>query len=95
MGAIYIGRGVIIGVDVANGRYTGTYTEEGGRLKGNATLSAPPGGTILVTGAQLPEGEAIPLQVDWPMIFADGSAQTISVQGMPVKVTFEKIGDIP
>ena len=95
MGAIYIGRGVIIGVDVANGRYSGTYTEEGGRLKGNARLSAPPGGAILVTGAQLPEGQAIPLQVDWPANFADGSAQTISVQGMPVQVTFEKIGDIP
>ena len=95
MGAIYIGRGVIVGVDVTNGRYSGTYTEEGGRLKGTAKLSAPPGGAILVTGAQLPEGQAIPLQVDWPMNFANGSAQTILVQGMPVQVTFEKIGDIP
>ena len=50
---------------------------------------------FLSRGLNFPEGEAIPLQVDWPMIFADGSAQTISVQGMPVQVTFEKIGDIP
>ncbi len=95
LGAIYIGRNVILGVDVTNGRYKGTYTEEGGRLKGTATLSAPAGGAVLVTGAQLPAGQAIPLKVDWPVNFADGSAQTIMVQGQPVQVTFEKIGDIP
>jgi len=95
MGAIYIGRGVICGVDVANGRYDGTYTEEGGRIKAKATLSAPPGGAVLVTGAQLPAGQSIPLQADWPASFADGSAQEIMVKGQPVQVTFEKIGDIP
>ena len=95
MGAIYIGRGIIVGVDVTNGRYSGTYREESGRLKGTAKLFAPPGGAILVTGDQLPEGHEIPLQVDWPINFADGSAQTIMVQGRLVQVTFEKIGDIP
>ena len=95
MGAIYIGRGIIIGVDVANGRYSGTYREEGGRLKGTAKLFAPPGGAILVTGDQLPEGQVIPMQIDWPINFADGSPQTTMVQGTSVLVSFEKIGDIP
>lgn len=95
MGTMYIGRGVILGVDVANGRYNGTYTEEGGRMKATATLSAPPGGAILVTGAQLPAGQSIPLTADWPANFADGSAQEITVMGQPVQVTFEKIGDVP
>lgn len=95
MGVIYIGKGVIVGVDVTNGRYSGTYTEEGGRLKGTATLSAPPGGAILVTGAQLPAGQSIPLIADWPANFADGSTQEITVTGHPVQVTFEKIGDVP
>ena len=95
MGAIYIGRGTIVGVDAANGRYSGTYTEEGGRFKGTIKLSAPAGDVALVTGAQLPKGQAISMQADWPINFADGSAQTIIVNGLPVQVTFEKIGDIP
>ncbi|MCH9054141.1 MAG: hypothetical protein IIA72_24390 [Proteobacteria bacterium] len=95
MGTLYIGRGVIVGVDVANGRYSGTYTEEGGRMKATATLSAPPGGATLVTGDQLPAGQSVPLTADWPANFADGSAQEIMVMGRPVQVTFEKIGDVP
>ena len=95
MGAIYIGKGVIIGVDVVNGRYNGTYTEGGGRIKANATLTIPPGGSLLVTGAQMPAGATIPLVADWPANFADGNAQQIMVMGKPVQVTFEKIGNVP
>ena len=95
MGVIYIGKGVIVGVDVTNGRYSGTYTEEGGRIKTTATLSAPPGGAILVTGDRLPPGQSIPLTADWPANFADGSAQEITIMGRSVQVTFEKIGDVP
>lgn len=95
MGAIYIGKGVIVGVDVANGRYSGTYKEEGGKVKVTAKLSAPPGGAVLVTGAQLPAGQSIPLTADWPANFPDGSTHQIMVMGRPVQVTFEKIGDIP
>ncbi len=95
MGTLYIGKGVIVGVDVTNGRYSGTYTEEGGRMKATGTLSAPPGGATLVTGDQLPAGQSVPLTADWPANFADGSAQEIMVMGRPVQVTFEKIGDVP
>ncbi|MFN4311709.1 MAG: hypothetical protein ACK4FK_14085 [Ferrovibrio sp.] len=95
MGSVYIGKGVIVGVDVANGRYHGTYKEENGRVKATLTLSAPPGGAVLVTGQQLPAGQAIPLTADWPANFANGAAQTVSVMGNPVQVTFEKIGDVP
>lgn len=93
-GAIYIGKGKIAGMDVGGGRYDGSYTEAGGRLKGNATLSAPSGAT-LVTGQQMAAGSKIPLSVDWPAAFADGAAQSITVAGRPVQVTFEKISDIP
>src|SRR5690348_9844355 len=93
-GSIYIGRGKIVGVDVGNGRYAGTYSEQGGRIKGNAQLSMPQGG-VLVTGAQVPAGTKIQLTVDWPADFANGSLQAISVNGQPVQVTFEKVGDIP
>ena len=95
MGVVYIGKGVIVGIDVTNGRYSGTYTQEGGRMKVIATLSAPPGGAILVTGDPLPPGQSIPLTADWPATFADRSAQEITVMGHPVQVTFEKIGGVP
>ena len=94
-GSVYIGKNVVVGIDVANGRYNGTYTEEGGRLKLTGNLSAPPGGAVLVTGDQLPAGQSIPLIADWPTNFADGSTQQITVMGKPVQVTFEKVGDIP
>jgi hypothetical protein len=94
MGAIYIGKGKIAGVDVANGRYLGSYTEENGRLKGQATLSLPTGGS-LVTGQQLPPGASIRLAADWPLNFGNGQAQQLTVEGRPVQVTFEKIADIP
>ncbi len=94
MGAVYIGRGSIVGVDVSNGRYHGTYTEENGRVKGNVTLSSPPGGSVLVTGDPLPAGQSIPLTIDWPSDFANGDARELSLMGHPVQVTIEKIGDV-
>ncbi|MBL6929154.1 MAG: hypothetical protein ISR44_08255 [Rhodospirillales bacterium] len=94
-GSIYVGKGVIVGVDAANGRYHGTYTEAGERVKIKAELSAPPGGAQLVTGDQLPEGQAVPLTADWPADFADGSAREIMVMGRTVQVTFERVGDVP
>lgn len=93
-GSLYIGKGIVTGIDVGGGYYDGTYVEENGRLKGSAKLSAPRG-AVLVTGQQLPAGASIALTVDWPKDFANGNAQTVSVNGMPVQVTFEKVRDIP
>lgn len=92
-GSIYLGRGAIVGVDVGNGRYHGTYAEGGGRLRGNVTLNMPTGGA-LVTGQQVPAGTSIPMSFDWPSNFTSG-AQSISVQGRTVTVSFEKVGDVP
>jgi hypothetical protein len=94
VGAIFVGKGKIVGIDVGGGRYDGSYTEQGGRLKGTGTMTFPTGGT-LVTGQQAPQGTKIPLTVDWPSNFADGSAHPLTVQGRAVQVTFEKIGDVP
>jgi hypothetical protein len=91
-GTIYIGNGKIVGVDVGNGRYIGTYTEAGGRIKGIIQMTTGQAG-VLVTGAQLPPGSKLSLSIDWPADFANGNAQTVSVGGLPVQVTFEKVGD--
>ena len=94
IGAIYIGRGKMVGIDAAYGRYDGSYTEQNGRLRGTVSLSIPGGGN-LVTGQPLPAGQSIQIAFDLPSTFANGQAQTVSVAGRPVQVTFEKIGDIP
>ena|SRR6266446_6642754 len=93
IGAVYVGKNVIVGIDAGNGHYHGTYTESGGRMKATITLSAPTGAT-LVTGKPMPAGSKIQLTADWPANFATGQQQII-VAGSPVNVTFEKIGDVP
>ena len=95
-GALYVGDGHILGVDVGNCRYKGNYTKQGGRLKGTATMSAPlDREAILVTGATLQPGQSIPLEVDWPENLDDGQPRTVSVAGRQVLVVFEKVDDIP
>ena len=94
LGAIYIGRGKVVGVDAANGRYQGTYTENGGRVTGLVSLSAP-GGATLVTGVNLPAGQSVAIAFDWPHTFANGKPHNVSVNGSQVAVTLEKIGDVP
>lgn len=94
LGTIYIGKGIILGMDAGNGRYRGTYREEGGRMKVNVTITFPTGGT-LVTGAIVGRGGALEATADWPLDFANGKPNPILIQGKPVKAVFEKIGDIP
>lgn len=94
IGAIYIGKGVIVGADAGNGRYSGSYKEEGGRLKASVTLTMTQAGP-LVTGQMVPAGTKLPITADWPSNFANGEPQSVSVSGHPVQVTFEKVGDIP
>lgn len=92
-GAVYVGNGKIVGIDVGNLRYSGTYAVQGGRLKGSVDLYAPTGGS-LVTGVQVPAGSRWSIALDWPANFADGTPQALIVQGSPVHVVFEKVGDI-
>jgi hypothetical protein len=94
-GAIYLGRGILLGLDFFNGRYSGTYTEEKGRLKITATYSPPLPGLQLVPGRTLPFGRPINLSGDWPANFADGTPQPMMLMGIPVQVTLERIGDVP
>ena len=93
VGAIYIGKGTIVGVDVQNGRYHGTFTDHEGRVK--ATVVCPRQKVSRCDRHQVAPGTTVPLTADWPADFANGQPQQIMVQGRPVQVTFEKIGDVP
>jgi len=94
LGTLYVGRNKIVGTDVGGGRYSGTYTDQNGRMKGAVLLSFPSGG-VLVTGLQMQPNSSLPLSFDWPSNFGSGAPQQIMVAGNPVGVAFEKIGDIP
>jgi hypothetical protein len=91
-GAIYIGKGQVVGVDLTGARYIGSYTENGGRLRGNVTLTSA--GAELVTGLRIPSGSRLTITFDFPSNFGDGQFQTVTVQGAPVQVAFDKIADI-
>ena len=95
-GAIYIGKGIIVGVDVVGAKYDGSYSEKSGRLKGEVRLTAPTSGSHLVTGQTVEGGQSFVLKFDLPPDFANGRPQVIiGVGGRPVQVTFEKIKDLP
>lgn len=92
-GAIYIGKGTMVGVDVTGARYHGSYTDQGGNLSGNVTLTSA--GGSLVTGQPVPAGTKVPITFQLSGNFADGQFKTVNVGGKPVQVAFDKIGDIP
>jgi len=95
-GAIYIGKGILVGADLAGGKYEGKYTEVGGRLKGAVKITAPPAGTTLVTGQQISGGSVFELNFDFSADFANGKPQNmVGFGGKPVTVTFDKISDLP
>jgi hypothetical protein len=95
-GALYIGKGIVAGVDVVGGIYDGSYSERNGHLRGTVKLTAPTAGAHLVTGQSVPGGQSFELRFDLPPDFANGRPQTIvGVGGRPVQVTFEKLKDLP
>ncbi|WP_342238095.1 hypothetical protein [Inquilinus sp. OTU3971] len=93
-GCIYVGKGIVSGVDAFGGYYDGTYTPQAGRIQGVVQLTAPHGAT-LVTGQHLPPGANLQLKIDWPQDFGNGTPQSVSVSGRPVQVSFQKLRDIP
>jgi hypothetical protein len=84
-GAVYIGKGIVLGVDMTGTRYNGSYTTTpAGRLQGTVTLTSSGGGAPPVTG-----------QFDLPPNFANGQFHQVLIPGRPTQVKFDKIGDIP
>ena len=93
-GVLYIGQGIILGVDVTKIRYKGTYTRRGQYLDLDGTATARDDAP-LVTGDILPAGQSVPITARLPEDFVDGSHHRVSVGGHDVYVAFEKVGEIP
>jgi hypothetical protein len=92
-GSMYIGKGVVVGIDISGTRCHGTYTASAATIDGTATLTSA--GGALVTGQNLPAGGTVPITFSLPARFDDGKYHPITVGGKPVGVSFNKIGDIP
>ncbi|MEM6590217.1 MAG: hypothetical protein AAF641_17375 [Pseudomonadota bacterium] len=93
-GALYVGRGRIVGLDVLGGEYRGQYTNIGRRLRGTVTLSSASNSLQLVTGQTLGPGQAVEIALDWPENLDTGTHK-VTVSGAPVHVQLTKIDDIP
>jgi hypothetical protein len=68
-GVLFIGNGKIVGMDIANLRFKGSYTVHEKRFVSSVTMTAPTGAT-LVTGQELPASSVVKLKTDWPLDFA-------------------------
>ena len=95
LGVLYIGKNVVIGIDVGNIRYTGKYTELAGYLEIEVTMSAKTSSGMLVTGATLHKGQTLQITANLPLNFDDGQSHKLYISGQPVNVAFEKISDLP
>ncbi|MCY4489817.1 MAG: hypothetical protein OXF11_22305 [Deltaproteobacteria bacterium] len=92
--ALYIGNGVIAGIDVGGIQYYGQYQEGAGRIKANFTLTAPISGGQLVTGTILQPQQKLEASADLPRDLTSG-AHSIVIGNGRVTVAFEKLYDLP
>src|SRR4051812_37562504 len=77
-GTLYIGKGVIVGVDVKGAKLEENYRVVNGRMSGSFRMTAPPQGAKLVTGQALPGGATFDLNFDFPAeTFDDGTPQSM------------------
>ena len=93
-GVMYFGRGVLLGIDVGEIRYEGTYSESNGQLQVQATMTGTSDGSALVTGQPFSKGQSLSINATWPAKIDSGQRE-IPIGGASVFVTFEKIGDLP
>lgn len=92
---LYVGNGIISGMDVGGLTYDGTYSSAaGGGLTGTVTLTATTTGQ-LVTGAVLQAGQSVSLPLSLPASFGNGQQFQFNVGGSPVNASFHKIRDLP
>ena len=91
-GAVFIGKGKILGVDITGARYEGTYALHGPNLGGAATLTSA--GGSLVTGQATPAGTKVQIVFNLPANASSGTFE-LKFGGVPMRVALEKIGDVP
>ena len=92
-GAMYIGKGVVVGIDISGARFNGTYTLSGTTIDGTATLTSA--GGALVTGQDVPCRRNGPHHLQPAGRFRRRPVSPGGAAGRRVGVAFNKIGDVP
>ena len=91
---LFIGKGTILGVDLGENTYRGTYTESNGKMEAQVSLTAGNAGASLVTGQVLSPGQTMVIAASLP-IEPEGGPHRVWVGAGPVNLTFQKIGSVP
>jgi hypothetical protein len=95
MALIYIGGGIIAGIDVGTMQYDGSYAvRPDGSLEGTVEYVTP-SGTTLITGVGLSTPTKVPMRLHLPASFADGRVITFETPFGKVNARFEKLKDLP
>lgn len=95
VGAVYLGRGVVVGVDVAGIRYSGTCERSPQGIRFSVIADAPASGAILTTGRFFPPGETAVISGLIPDDFETGASFDVQLLGASIAVALDKIGDVP
>ena len=91
---VYIGQGLILGMDMDGSRIHGTYAEQESRLRGSMTLTGDDEG-ITAGGQIMQAGESAEMEIDWSADFEAAGPQKVMLLGDPLQIVFQRIGDIP
>jgi hypothetical protein len=92
---LYVGNGIIAGMDVGEIQYDGTYTTgPGGELVGDVALTATTNSS-LVTGDTVLAGQSVSVPFTLPSSFANGQPFQFKIAGRSVSATFRKFKDLP
>ncbi len=91
---VYIGQGLILGMDMDGSHIHGIYTEQDGRLRGSMTLTGADEG-ITAGGQIMQAGESAEMEIDWSADFEAAGPHQVILLGDPLQILFQKIGDIP
>lgn len=93
--ALYVGNGMIVGMDNGGVRYDGGYAVlPDGSLQGQVVMRVGVA-TQLITGDPLLPGQAPKVSFRLPSNFANGQVIPFTIGGKPVQTRFEKLRDLP
>jgi hypothetical protein len=95
-GTLYIGNGIVVGIDIQGAKLDGTYRLIDDRMRGVVKMTSPASTLTLVTGQTLPPSTVIELSFDFPAHnFADGRPYPMTgYGGEQLMVAFEKVRDL-
>ena len=93
---LYIGDGIIAGMDIGTGRYDGTFAEKpDGGIHGIINFTIAPGRPMITGGVAPPDMPPVAVPFDFPKGFDEGNVVSMQTPFGPLNLRFEKVRDLP